>query len=60
MLNFSYLWKIQVEMPKRQLGFHGWVFACYLQIGVFERQAATYETWFRGVCWLDGVSQQVG
>lgn len=40
--------------------FHGWVFACYLQIGVFERQAATYETWFRGVCWLDGVSQQVG
>lgn len=25
MLNFSYLWKIQVEMPKRQLGFHAWV-----------------------------------
>lgn len=25
MLSFSYLWKIQVEMPNRQLSVHAWI-----------------------------------
>lgn len=37
--------------------FHGWIFACYLQIGMFEQQARNIqtETWFSH-CMLVGVA----